>query len=588
VITLPGGLPKVPRWVVWVVIVVVVVLWLNVAGGGGGGAGGTGSGGGSGGSGSGGGSGGSGSGGSGSGSGSTGAGACDIYNPVNVYHVEFTTGIPESGAPVVTDDFPVGTPRIYALLDWACVPSGTDFGLTVERDGEPVLPEVHHVVRHARRLDTDKSQQFVGAAVPLEWAGGWPAGVYGVRLTFNGAPDQLSAFNVGGTGVVITYGSGTDTGPIAYKPRDQVLVLTNSAVLRQHLGSDVDAVLAAASNVGTLVDMAAASPVVSTATGAAELIRPYLAGGQYRYLLILGNDDAVPFFQLPNPVTGEEVLNNVVDVPSDDPYTDLDRDSLGVPDFATARIPSSDDATLIRTQLGEATPPDARAAAVVNQQRQREGGAVLDALSTGRAVDVAFAPPLTPDVFAGSTAQNARYLYVLLHGGPKDTTYWGANVEQWLPLGGDNPPTSDAAAAEWAIDGHWQDKAIALSDQLISHGIVEVGACFGAWTMPIDGVTKSASNSLALRYLKSGARAFVADTHLSYSSIQKTDGLLRGRTGFEVAFWEAINGGNAPIDAFLIAKQRISESARRLQALGDSDAAITEKTIHYMIYLGRP
>ncbi len=71
------------------------------------------------------------------------------------------------------------------------------------------------------------------------------------------------------------------------------------------------------------------------------------AAKPYKYLLILGNDDAVPYFRVENPLADSEAAA-LADwelphdwVATDNFYTDLDADHYGVPDLPIARIPSS-------------------------------------------------------------------------------------------------------------------------------------------------------------------------------------------------------------------------------------------------------
>jgi hypothetical protein len=121
--------------------------------------------------------------------------------------------------------------------------------------------------------------------------------------------------------------------------------------------------------------------------------------------------------------------------------------------------------------------------------------------------------------------------------------------------------------------------------------VVQVGACYGAWTLDTvqEPVHKTAANNLALHYLKGGTRAYIADTHLSYSTVMGPGDTPRGRTGFEFLFWQGIGKGMAPIDAFQAAKVGIAKAIDTLVAAGEIDAAKTNlKTLHYMVYLGRP
>jgi hypothetical protein len=122
-------------------------------------------------------------------------------------------------------------------------------------------------------------------------------------------------------------------------------------------------------------------------------------------------------------------------------------------------------------------------------------------------------------------------------------------------------------------------------------GIVNVGACYGAWTLDTiqEPKDKTAENNLALTYLKSGTRAFVGDTHLSYSALIGPDRTPRLRTGFEMLFWRAMLAGASPIDAFQAAKVGIAEQIDAALAAGRIDTAkLNYKHLHIMVYLGRP
>ena len=104
-----------------------------------------------------------------------------------------------------------------------------------------------------------------------------------------------------------------------------------------------------------------------------------------------------------------------------------------------------------------------------------------------------------------------------------------------------------------------------------------------------EPVHKTADNNLALHYLKGGSRAYIADTHLSYSTVMGPNDAPHGRTGFELLFWRGIGQGQAPIDAFQAAKVGIAQAIDVLVQQGDIDAAkVNLKTLNYMVYLGRP
>ena len=273
-------------------------------------------------------------------------------------------------------------------------------------------------------------------------------------------------------------------------------------------------------------------------------------------------------------------------LPSDDPYADLDGDTWGTPDLAVARIPSSEDADLLLTQLGDANvPPASGAFALVNDKRRSQATAVLEVIDDSQTVDLHFAPPTGPDDLAATTQASARYTYVLLHGIGVTTDAWLGDVVAWHPYDPENIVTG-----EWQVEVGAQVNAFTI-DSAGSSGVVDVGACYGAWTLDTvqEPQHKTADNNLALRFLRSGTRSFIADTHLSYSVAVTPQGPYIGRTGFEVLLWQGIGAGQTPIDAFQSAKQTIAEWIDIAVSEGNVDAALLNiKTLHEMVYLGRP
>jgi len=508
-----------------------------------------------------------------------------------LFHLQLATDIAADGSPVGQGTtFPEGTKAIFGLLGWSDVDPGTELKLRLFQ-GDRFAYETSHVV--ASRSGP-RAGEGAGFVVPFVAESGFPAGQYAVEVLYNGLPDEVVPFVVGGgPGADEVRGSGTASGPIPYKSPDEVLVVTRAAVLRQGLGADADRVLAAAALVGDLHDLEADGVVRATPDEAGAEVHRLLRERPYRYLLIVGNDDAVPYFHLENPLASSE-SGTLSEwelpsdwVPSDNFYADLDGDPYAVPDLAVARIPSSDDADLLLTQLGTLVPPDGGAFALVNQERRSQAGVVLGAIASGVQVRLQYAPPVDATSFGSNPdAESARYLYVLLHGIGVTTSTWSANTVAWEP--GD---PQDLLGTEWIVHESTQLEAVTVAADPVSRGVVEVGACYGGWTLDTiqEPVHKTADNSLALHYLKSGTRAFVADTHISYSSLMGPDETPRGRTGFELLFWRGITAGLAPIDAFQEAKVGIGAAIDALVAQGDIDTArINLKTLHYMVYLGRP
>ncbi len=517
-----------------------------------------------------------------------------------LHHTLLATDIdPATGALIGGGEtFPAGTQQILALLAWDSAPFGTQLGVRVLHEGILVHEQTHDVERTSGEfIEGEFARRSVGYVMPIAPEDGFADGTYQLDVSFNGLPDESLYFTVGGSADPATLvGEGDDTGPIPYKDPSTVLVVTREAVLRENMGAATDDVLAAAELVGEVHDLDEGGVVRDTAEVAGEFVRELLTEGEFQYLLIVGNHDAVPFYEMANPY-GEEEEGELVGtqlpfewLPSDDPYGDIEPDAFETPDIAVARIPSSDDPELLLTQLGTNTPPDGHGYALINQKRRSQGGTVVAAMNTASAVELNFAPPTMSEEFAAGNASNARYIYVLLHGIGVLTDAWAADIEAWFPA---DTEEAEPFESEWSVKLVDQTAAVSLEHPPASSGLVSVGACYGAWTLdtthPAGPPHKTAENNLAMHYLKSGARAFVADTHLSYSVRQDLDSLPVGRTGFEKVYWKGIGEGLAPIDAFQAAKEEMSQAILVLALSGNPVAArITQKTLHYMVYLGRP
>lgn len=507
-----------------------------------------------------------------------------------LFHLQLATDIDNAGNPVGQGTtFPEGTKAVFGLLGWNFVPAGTELKLRLFQ-GDRFVYEASHVVVN----ESGSSDGNAGFVFPFTSSDGFPAGGYSVEVDYNSVPDEVVPFTIGsGAGFDAVVGSGSQSGPIPYKDPASVLVVTRASVLRRNLGSRADDVLAAAARVGDLHDLEADGVTRATADAAATEVHRLLRSKPYKYLLIIGNDDTVPYFRVDNPMAESEA-SALSDwqlpsdwVPSDNLYTDLNGDRYGTPDLPVARIPSSDDADLLLTQLGDIVPPDGGGFALVNQERKTQAGLVLNAIGSMAQVRLEYSPPTEASQFGTDPdAQNARYLYVLLHGSGVTTDAWAANTVAWQPSDTQNP-----LDAEWQVSESSQVDAVTTASNPGSHGVVQIGACYGAWTLDTvqAPIHKTADNDLALHYLKSGTRAFIADTHLSYSTVMGPTDTPRGRTGFELLFWRGIAQGLAPIDAFQSAKLGIAQAIDTLVAAGDIDAAkVNLKTLHYMVYLGRP
>jgi hypothetical protein len=512
-----------------------------------------------------------------------------------IAHFQLAAGIGPNGTPVgLGNVFPSGTKVVYGLLGWQWADPGTEFKLRLFQGGRFVYEKSHVVVHDVATSQGGESEDGEGFVFQLQAQDGFPDDSYWVEVDYNGVPDEVVSFVVGqGSAGDEILGSGSVSGPVPYPDPSGVLVVTRVAALRQKLGADTDAVLAAAARVGEIHDLDGSGAVRDTPEKAVPEVQRLLRAGNWKYLLILGNDDTVPFVHVKNPNASSE--KTALEgwqlpsdwLPSDDPYTDLDKDQYGVPDIPTARIPSSEDAQLLLTQLAEIVPPDGDAFALVNALRKSQATVVLGAIDTKVEVQLRYAPPADATSFAADpAARSARYLYVLLHGIGVITGAWATNTMDWKADSKDHP-----FDGEWLVKAADQAEVVTVDSNPTSEGVVQVNACYGAWTLDTiqEPQHKTAANSLALHYLKSGTRAFISSTHITWSPVLGPTDTPSGQTGYELLFWRGIAAGLAPIDAFFKAKQEIGKAIDVLVAAGAVDSAqITLKTLHEMVYFGRP
>ena len=171
-----------------------------------------------------------------------------------------------------------------------------------------------------------------------------------------------------------------------------------------------------------------------------------------------------------------------------------------------------------------------------------------------------------------------------MHGIGSTTDEWSVDLIAWHP----SDPTD--LEAEWTAP---------RSDQLTtfdigaatSRGVIITTPCYGAFTLDtgVEYRHKTAENSLALRYLKNGTRAFVGGTHLQYSGIAPADGPYVAVTGFQVLFLRALFAGASPMDAFQQTKIRLGQEVQSLASAGAAEeAALTLKTLQQQVFYGRP
>ena len=264
------------------------------------------------------------------------------------------------------------------------------------------------------------------------------------------------------------------------------------------------------------------------------------------FVLIIGDWDVVPPGVLPNPTTDGDPLI------TDDIYGDTDHDELTVLDIPVARIPDGDSLDLLVTQLSPSTVPEAGNFTVANAKRPHADVATRQVFGGDRVLLWSL-PTRHGDI--DPSRLNVRHSYLVLHGSAENASAWWGE-EPTLPV------ALTVAEAE-------------------SQGVVLSAACYGAMT---HGHTPE--DSVALAFLANGSRAFVGSTVITYSYVRAPDpsGLISGTGGrFEYAFLNSLVAGQAPLEAFMSAKQEMGNWSR-----SPSAKPWDVKTLHEMHYYGKP
>jgi hypothetical protein len=251
------------------------------------------------------------------------------------------------------------------------------------------------------------------------------------------------------------------------------------------------------------------------------------------HIQIIGGHDIVPFAEITNPVSDGDILY------TDDVYADFTGDD--VIDVPIARIPDGGSLDLLIRQLEARCTPKPGAYGLGNAKREY-AGPIMDIFDD--AGDVYWSLPMASDDFSVSDV-DVEHVYFILHGSKDDTSIW------W----GEESSYPEAFRASLAS----------------SQGSILTGCCYGAYV-----IDKTPANSICLRFLRSGARAFVGCTGTHYST-PGTETTYNGPL-FHRLFFEHLMAGKTPSEAFFRAKRDYAPEA---------DTAIEEKILHQFVFYGR-
>jgi beta-lactamase superfamily II metal-dependent hydrolase len=281
-------------------------------------------------------------------------------------------------------------------------------------------------------------------------------------------------------------------------------------------------------------------------------------------VVLLGGHDVIPSQRvdcLPSSLRKQLRVNGDADdfiVWSDDVYGDSDGD--GLPELPVSRIPDGYSAQLVFAALGAGARPEGRgrASGVRNVARPF---AELIFRELGDESEMLVSEPLTSDESPRGYLEGDS-IYIMLHGDFTDTSrFWGENTSnnrEAINLG--NIPAETQA-------------------------VVFTGCCWGALTVttpagrlrPGGAVgQRTPEDSVALRFLRGGAAAFVGCTGSHYSPLERPYKFFGGP--FHEAFWRAYTAGKPPARAVFDAKLEY------IRGMPHGQTATSARAIEYKIF----
>lgn len=318
----------------------------------------------------------------------------------------------------------------------------------------------------------------------------------------------------------------------------QLLFVTSAPALARNIGQvESNAVLGALRASGVVLYDTLPDGLTESAPAAA-LVRQQLQ--QYREVegvVLLGGHDIVPsqvLDSLPPEIRralpGSDDPDEFI-VWSDDIYGDREGDKL--PEVPVSRIPDGKSADLVFAALQAGGRPLEDRSGIRNVARPF-AEQIFEILTGRRALLVS-----QPTTFSNPAYDlDTDRVYLMLHGDYVDgTRFWGEGIENNV-------------------------EAVNLSNvPKGAGGIVFAGCCWGALftDTPASSVVhnrpfgqRTADSSIALNFLKHGARAFVGCTGAHYSPVERPYRYFGGP--MHEAFWRRVHSGVPPAQALFDAK----------------------------------
>jgi hypothetical protein len=319
-----------------------------------------------------------------------------------------------------------------------------------------------------------------------------------------------------------------------------LLFVTSTDRLGTKIGVPAAAAIAAAiGGTKTVLDLTGAQ--TATPDAALAAVRARTAAAPYEGIVIVGGLDVVPAERLDTltPVLAASVsraadLDQFI-VWSDDGYGSTSSGEL--PTLPASRIPDAGSEAFVWKCLA-ATEVTTRVGRGVRNVKRPFADRIWSGVP-------ASSPPMptskdTPPGASPPYSLSGESVYLMLHGSDADgTRFWG----------------EDGVAYPVAVD---PSGVAAVSGQ-----VVFTGCCWGALTTTLKAsaspsapgvVSRGIADSLALKFLDGGTRAFAGCTGTHYSPVVPPYAFNGGP--LHEAFWKNVSSGDAPARALFQAKYR--------------------------------
>ena len=302
-------------------------------------------------------------------------------------------------------------------------------------------------------------------------------------------------------------------------------------------------------------------------------------------ILIAGGPEVVPFHNLPNPTYDSDK-----EIPSDNPYATLDSNYF-IPEWPVGRLPGAagKDAGLLLEQLRSVNRSHAKKAKLMPQfggillwiiefLRQMASNRSLKSFGYTAAVwkdsssqvvramgdqgTFLVCPPVAAQLVSTEQLLNSPLEYFNLHGLP-DAAEWYGQKE-----GGETSTEPDypVALSPKNLQKNGKSPQVVFSE-----------ACYGA-----NILQKTEDQSIALKFLSIGCKAFVGSTVIAYGSVTTP---LIGADLLGSTFWKNLREGLTAGEALLQAKVAVVQEMNQRQGFLDGE---DQKTLISFLLLGDP